>query len=213
MKFCVIGLGQFGRQLAKTLAENGGDVLAVDQNEQNINAIQQFVSQAICIKITDEASLEPLGIEDMDVVLVAIGESFDQTVLISTLLKHRARTGKVIARAVTGLQKEALKLIGVDEVIRPEQETAINLADTLSSPFVNLARLSPQFCIGLIEAPGNFIGKTLGELKLYDSHKVNCVGLKRDEEYVTVNNNYVILEHDKLIVAGKPEKLEALASS
>ena len=60
MKFCVIGLGQFGRQLAKTLAENGGDVLAVDQNEQNINTIQQFVSQAICIKITDEASLEPL---------------------------------------------------------------------------------------------------------------------------------------------------------
>ncbi|NBX78586.1 TrkA family potassium uptake protein [bacterium] len=112
MKFCIIGLDAFGQQLAKTISQNGGDILAVDQSEDKINAIQQYVSQAICTTITDKTSLQQIAIEEMDVVIVAVGRDFDQSILICTLLKHYVQTGKVIAKAITEIQRDALKLIG-----------------------------------------------------------------------------------------------------
>lgn len=210
MKFCVIGLGRFGRQVAKTLGENGAEVLAVDSSEANIALVRNNVAQAICSNLTDEASLEAIGIDEMDVVIIGIGENFAQSILLAAILKKRFRKCRVIARATGQVQEEILTIIGVDQVIRPEQETAIELADTLSSPFTNLARLNQDFSIGLITASDEFIGKTIEEANLYDRFKINCVAIKRDEDFVSVNQNYVILENDKLVVSGRNEKIEKL---
>lgn len=210
MKFCVIGLGRFGRQVATTLGENGAEVLAVDSIEANIAAVRHHVAQAICSTLTDEASLETIGIDEMDVVIIGIGENFAQSILLAAILKKRFTKCRVIARATGQVQQEILTLIGVDQVIRPEQETAIELADTLSSPFTNLARLNHDFSIGLITAPDSLVGKTVEEANLYDKFKISCVAIQREEEFVSVNQNYVILENDKLVVSGKNEKIEQL---
>jgi trk system potassium uptake protein TrkA len=210
MKFCIIGLDAFGQQLAKTISQNGGDILAVDQSEDKINAIQQYVSQAICTTITDKTSLQQIAIEEMDVVIVAVGRDFDQSILICTLLKHYVQTGKVIAKAITEIQRDALKLIGVDEIVCPEIQTATQLADSLYSEFSNLVRLDPQFAIGTIKAPHDFIDKTVHEIQLYEQFKINCIAIKRDDEYITAHPQHIILEDDELVVAGKYNKLRAI---
>jgi len=209
MRFCIIGLGRFGQQLAQSLSEHNVEVLAIDSDEHELAAVQNFVTQAICTEIIDAASLEAIGIESIDVVVIAIGENIAQAILIAAIIKKRFKHVKVVARAISQTQKEILDLLKVDLVVRPEQETAIALADTLSSPFANLARLSKHFSIGLITSFPEAVGKKIKDLKIFDQHKVNIIGVKRDKEFIAVNENYVILHDDELAIAGKNEDIIA----
>ena len=167
MKFCVIGLGRFGQQVAKVLAENGMEVMAVDSNESIVASIRDNVTQAICMRVTDEASLRSIGIDEIDTVIVAMGENFAQSILITALLKKRLHIPHVIARAINEIHKEILTIVGADRVILPEQEIGIRLADNLSSPFTDLIRLTKDFSISQIIAPQSFVGKKVSDLDLY----------------------------------------------
>src|SRR3990167_1227066 len=169
MKFCVIGLGRFGKQVVKTLHENGAEILAIDRLESNIAAIKDYTAQAICMKVHDEEAFDAIGIDEMDVIIIGIGEDFAQSVLLAAILKNRKAKYKIIARATGLIQKNIFRLIGVDQVICPEEETAIDLADTLSYPFTNLARLDANYSVALIKAPKEFIGKTVRETMLFDT--------------------------------------------
>jgi trk system potassium uptake protein TrkA len=101
MKCCVIGLGRFGYQVAITLTENGVEVMAVDSNEEIIELIKDQVTQAICLHVTDEASLRSIGVDEMDVAVVAIGEDLAQSITIAVFLKKGLNIPRVIARAVS----------------------------------------------------------------------------------------------------------------
>lgn len=207
MKFCIIGLGRFGQQLAKSLSEHNVEVLGVDSDEHEIAAVQHYITQAICTEIIDAESLEAIGIETIDVAVIAIGENIAQSILIAAIIKKRFKHVKVVARATSQTQKEILDLLKVDLVVRPEQETAIALADTLSSPFNNLARLSRGFSIGLLKIPQDFVGKKIKDLKLFDQYKINCIGVKRDKEFVSVHDSYVVLHDDEIAISGKNEDI------
>ncbi|MCX5924569.1 MAG: TrkA family potassium uptake protein [Candidatus Dependentiae bacterium] len=209
MKFCIIGLGRFGQQLARSLAEHEAEVLAIDADEHEIAAVQNYVTQAICTEIVDAASLEAIGIEEIDIVVIAIGENIAQSILIAAIIKKRFKHIKVVARATSQTQEEILNLLKVDQVIRPEEEAAIDLADTLSSPFHNLARLSKTFSVGLIQVPEHFISKTVKEFDLYNSYRLNCIAVKRDTEFVSINENYTLLDYDELVVSGRNEDIVA----
>lgn len=210
MKFCVIGLGRFGYQVAAILAENGMEVMAIDSNEAIIASIRDQVTQAICMRIMDEASLRSVGIEEMDTVVVAMGENFAQSILVTALLKKRLNIPKVIARAIDDIHKDVLKLVGADRVVLPEKEIGIRLADNLSSPFSDMVRLSKKFAIIQIIAPHDFQGKTIQELELYDKYQINCIGVKTEERITPVGPDYVVQENDKLILSGQNEDLEKI---
>ena len=207
MKFCIIGLGRFGKQLAKSLSEHNAEVLAIDSDEHEIAGVQNYVTQAICTEIIDTASLEAIGIEEIDVVVIGIGENIAQSILIAAIIKKRFKHIKVVARATSQTQKEILDLLKVDLVVRPEEEAAIALADSLSSPFTNLARLSRSFSIGLITTPSNLIGKKVKDLDLYNKYKVHAIAVKRDKEFIAINENYTILDYDELIISGKNDDI------
>ncbi len=210
MKFCVIGIGRFGYRVATTLAENGMEVLAIDSNESLIASIRDQVTQAICIRIEDEASLRSVGIEEMDIVIVAIGENFAQSILITALLKKKLKIPRVITRSIGDIHEEILRLVGADRIILPEQTVATQLADRLSLPFSSLARLTGDYSIGIVTAPEGFIGKTVEELDLYSQHKVTFLGLLKEEKIEQVANDYVIEEEDKLVCAGNNKALTAI---
>ena len=135
MKFCVIGLGRFGYQVATTLAENGMEVMGVDSNELIIASIRDQITQAICIQVSDAVSLRSIGVEEIDTIIVAMGENFAQSILITALLKKRLSIPLVITRAINEIHKEILLLIGADRVVLPEQEIGTKLAYNLSLPF------------------------------------------------------------------------------
>lgn len=211
MRFCIIGLGRFGYQVATVLAENGMEVLAVDSNESIVASIRDHVTQAICMRVMDESSLRSIGVDEMDTVIVATGESFAQSILITALLKKRLLVPKVIARAINDIHKDILKLIGADRVILPEKEIGIRLADNLSSPFTDLTRISKNFLISQIIAPQKFVAKEVASLDLYKNYKVYCVGIKQDDDKVVlIDPEYVIKEKDRLIFAGNKSDLETI---
>ncbi|MCK4651235.1 TrkA family potassium uptake protein [Candidatus Babeliales bacterium] len=211
MKFCVIGLGRFGDKLAQTLAEKGMEVLAIDRNESIIASIRDKVTQAICMNVENEESLKAVGIEDMDTVIVAMGEEFSQSILVTALLKKHLNVPKVIARAVTKVHENILMLVGADKVIFPERDTAIKLANTLSFALMEFVQVSEKFAIAEIKPPKNFIGKTISELQLRKTWQVTCIGIKKEEEITLINPDYVIIESDKLLLAGSNERLADIA--
>lgn len=212
MKFCVIGLGRFGEQVAITLAENGMEVLAIDSNESIVASIRDSVAQAVCMRVNDEASLRSIGVDEMDVGIVAMGENFAQSVLVTTLLKKRLNIPTVIARGMNDMHKDILKMVGADRVILPERAIGIRLADNLSSPFAELTRLTKNYSVSQIRAPKLFVGKTVESIKLYETYGVYCIGLKvSDEKIVPIDQDHMIQEEDKLIFSGLNADLERIA--
>jgi trk system potassium uptake protein TrkA len=211
MKFCVIGLGRFGYQVATVLSENGMEVLAIDSNESIVASIRDSVAHAIVMNVTDEASLRSVGVDEIDTVIVAMGEDSTESILITALLKKHLKTPYVITRAIDDLNKEILTLVGADRVILPEKEIGIRLADNLSSPFVDVHRLTKNFSVINIVAPEEFIGKTIGELNLFEDYEVHCIGKKEEEKTISIGPDYMIKELDKLLFAGPNKNLEKLA--
>lgn len=207
MKFCIIGVGRFGYHVAVQLADNGMEVLAVDSNESIIASIRDKVTQAICMRVTDEEALRSIGVDEMETVIVAMGENFAQSILVTALLKHRLHVPKVITRSISEIHREILQLIGADEVILPEREVGRRLADTLSLPFKALMRLSPQFCISQIEVPEKFIGKTIQKLALPTSYGVTCIGLKVEGTIEPIDEQHVLAHKDLLILSGTVKDL------
>ncbi len=210
MKFCVIGLGRLGYQVATILVDNGMEVMAIDSNESIIASIRDNVTQAICIRITDEESLLSIGVDEMDTVIVAVGENFAQSILITALLKNKLNIKKVITRAINDIHKEILKLVGADRVILPEKEVGIRLADNLSSPFTDLVRLTKDFSVSQIIAPKQFEAKSIEELAFYKYYQAHCIGIKKDEKIISVDPTYIIEKDDKLIIAGYNKDLEKM---
>lgn len=202
MKFCVIGVGRFGYKVATTLADNGMEVLAVDSNESIIASIRDKVTQAICMRVNDEESLRSIGVEEMDTVIVAMGENFAQSILVTALLKHRLKTANVITRSISHIHKEILELIGADQVILPEQEVGQQLADKLSLPFKVIVRLTPSFCISEFKVPENFVGQTIKDLDLQENYHVKVIAHRMEDEIIFVNEDYVVSPKDILVIAG-----------
>ena len=147
MKFCVIGLGRFGEQLATSLFSYGMEVMAIDQNEEIVDTIKDKVTQAVCMRIANEEDLRSIGIEEMDTVIVAMGEDFEQSILITALLKKRLHMSQVIARSTNTIHDEILKLVGADSVVLPEKYVGKRLASNLTMPFVELIYITDNFTI------------------------------------------------------------------
>jgi len=212
MKFCVIGLGRLGYQVAKGLSENGMEVMAIDAHESIVSSIRDQVTQAICMRVKDEESLRSIGVDEIDTVIVAMGENFAQSILVTALLKKKLHINRVIARAINSIHKDILEVVGADRVILPEQEVGVRLADNLSSPFIDLTRLTDDFSISQIRSPKPFIGKEIASLNLFETYKAHCIGIKDvSGKILPINPTYVINENDKLIFSGKHEDLEQIA--
>lgn len=210
MKFCVIGLGRLGFQVATGLAQNGVEVMAIDSDESIVASIRDHVTQAVCMRVESEEALKTIGIEEIQTAIVATGENFSQSILITALLK-KLGVPRIIARAVSEIHKDILKLIGANRVILPEQEVGTRLADTLSLPFVDMFRLAKNFSISQIIAPQKFVDKTPRELDLFAKYKVNFIGIKEDEKTITRNPDHTIQANDKLIFSGENKDLEKIA--
>lgn len=212
MKCGVIGLGRFGYHVATVLAENGTEVLAVDSSESIVASIRDLVTHAVCLRVTDEESLRSIGIDEMDTVIVAMGENFAQSILATALIKKHLKVPRVITRAINDIHKEILNLVGADRVILPEREIGINLAEELSSPFSYLTRLSRDFAISQIEAPARFVGKTIEQLDLAATYNVAPLGIRTQDTIEIAQSKAVIKKDDKIIVAGSNEALEEFSN-
>src|SRR5688572_4941274 len=123
-KFAVIGLGQFGNAIARTLALRGAEVLAIDSSEEHIDDIKDDVSYAVCMDATDIKALRAQNVQDMDAVVVAIGEDFEALMLCVVQLMELNVT-RLMARANGKHQQLILEKIGVKEILSQENDMGL----------------------------------------------------------------------------------------
>ncbi len=178
-QIAVIGLGAFGMALVKTLAKEGANVIAIDNNMIHLDEVKNITSNAICFDSTDSVLLKSHGITEVDIAVIAIGENFEPVVLISMEL-IKAGVKKVYARANSETQEQILRKIGVTDIIHPERQVAERMGITLHrSGMEDLLEIGDGLSIFEINVPESMINHTLTELNLRETYGVNILTIKR----------------------------------
>lgn len=182
-QFVVIGLGRFGSNIARALSEMDFDVLAIDKDESLVNAMEGVVSQAVAMDATDEKSLRELGVQEFDTAIVSMGETIEDSIMITLTLKELG-VKQVIVKAQNDLHSRILRKVGADRIIIPEREMAEKLAQSLASPRIfDFIEVSETYGIIEMVVPKRFTNKTLTELRLRDKYKVSVIAIKRKVPY------------------------------
>ena len=196
----VIGLGRFGSSIAKTLYELGHKVLAIDSNMANIEHISNNVTWARQIEYTLD-SFKESGIADCDTVVVAIGHSLQENILVAMMMKE-LKVKNVIARSIDDIHASILQKIGADKVINPEVAMGNRLANQIvSSDILELIEISPEFCVDQLKANKEMFGKSLADLNLRKRYEVVVIAIKREDKLIIIPpKDEKILEGDVLIV-------------
>ena len=178
-RFSVIGLGYFGQRLALELSQRGAEVIVIDNTLSKIEEIKNKVAYAVRLDSTDDNALRNQGLEDLDAVIVTIGEDFESALLtVVHLLQYKCK--KVIVKSTSPVHTKIFKSVGVHSVISPEEIIAERLSGTLmTSNVLDSIPLTDEFRIVQIIAPERFEGKTLRELDLRRKHEVNLITIKR----------------------------------
>jgi len=178
-QYAVIGLGRFGASIARTLAEKGQQVLAIDSKEDIVQDLAEYVTNAVCIDATDAKALKNIGIKTVDVAIVAIGKSLEASILVTLALKELG-VPRIIAKAVSENQSKVLEKLGVNAVVFPEREIGEKLANKLISPeVVEEINLSKEYSLFEIKTSEEFINKSLKDLQVRIKYSINIIAIKR----------------------------------
>ena len=209
----VIGLGRFGSSMVRHLFEIGYDVIAIDINQEHVDAIQRDALIAVRADGTDEQALLQLEVDQSDVGIVAQGENLEASILTTLMLK-RIGVPWVISKAKTDLHGELLSKVGADQVVFPEKDAGRRLAHSLGARVVSdYISLSPNAGIVKLQAPEMFVGVTIGDLVGYRSQKINVLVIKRGNNLINLPSfQEVIQAGDELVVVGADKAIHAFVA-
>ncbi|MEQ8324057.1 MAG: TrkA family potassium uptake protein [Vicingaceae bacterium] len=193
-RFAVIGLGKFGRAIARKLSDKGAEVVGIDMNETNVERIQEEIALCICMDATDKKALISQNIADVDAVVVSIGENFE-ALLLCTVYLQELNVKRVIARANDEHQRRILEKMGVEEILSPEDEVGNVIAEKLMHPsVVSILQLPEDYEIAEIKAPKGIQNRNLADINLRDKYKINLVTIERELEKM-VKGQKVCYQH------------------
>ncbi|WP_270349786.1 TrkA family potassium uptake protein [Megamonas funiformis] len=210
-QFAVVGLGRFGRNIAKSLHEMGYDVLAIDKDMEKVQDFSHEVTHVVQADTTDEEALRSLGILNFDVVIVAIGDDTEANIMTTLQLKEIG-VPYIVAIAKSPLQIKVLEKIGANRIVAPERDMARRVAYNLASTnIMDYIELSPKFSIVEIAIPKAIRNKTLSESNIRARYGLNVVAIKRhDNLIISPLPTEVLLENDIAIVVGSNESINGL---
>ncbi|KAB2808643.1 potassium channel family protein [Phaeocystidibacter luteus] len=212
-KFAVIGLGQFGSAIARKLSQKGAEVIAIDTDEEKVEAIREDVAYAVTLDATDQKALESQDMNKMDAVIVSIGQNF-QDLLLCCFQLQEMEIGRIIARAQGATQRRILEKMGIQEILSPEDEVANNVAEQLMNPGVVMCfELPDGYEIVEIKAPKALYSRTLGDIGLREKYKLNLVTLLREENnehhiYGVPDAETIVEKGDIIVVFGTVRDIE-----
>lgn len=202
----VIGLGQFGMSVARSLAARQVEVLAVDVDESRIRAASSFVTEAACFDATDESSLARTLPERRNVCLCTVGDDAKEASIICTALLKQMGARRVIARANSDLHARILRLVGADHVVNPEREFGERFANQiLYEGIQGEMALGEGVLISEIKIPDAFVGHQLGALKLPTRFGVTVVAIRKADTgaIVTPGPDTTLDVGDVMVVVAK----------
>ena len=204
----LIGLGRFGKFIAMKLHSMGHQIMAVDTNEERVNSVLPYVTNAQIGDSTNEAFLSSLGISNYDACIVAIGDNFQNSLETAYLLKELGAK-KVIARASREIQEKFLLHNGADEVVYPEKQLASWTAIRCSSEHIlEYIELDDEYAIFELAAPMEWVGKTIVQLDIRKRFGINVLGIRENgrlnmsitpDTMLCYDTSLLVLGHEKAV--------------
>ncbi len=181
-QFVVIGIGQFGEAIARSLSEKGAEVLAIDKSQEKVDYIANDVAYAVVLDSTDKNALLSQNIQNYDAVVIAIGEDFEELLLTAVNLIE-LKIKRIIVRAKGKVNRLILERLGLTEIFSPEYAVGAVVAKRLLNPsIVNFLDLPDDYTIMEIKAPKSVIGQTLQDIQLREAYNINLVTIKNEVE-------------------------------
>ncbi len=209
--FAVIGLSSFGYHLCKNLSELGAPVMAIDTDADKIDDIKPFVQKAVVADAKDKDTLKSLGLEDIDVVVVTVGEPIEVSILI-TLYLREIGVKEIIAKVITEDHAKILDKLGASSVVFPERDMAKRIAYTLRrSILLDYVSLGEGYSIVEMGAPTDWLGKPLAALDVRRQYNIQIIVIKdvlSDKVVIIPGGDYVLKDSDILVMVGRDEDLE-----
>jgi len=217
-RYVVIGVGQFGFSVAKTLVDLGCDVLALDNKEARIQEISDQIPHAVAASGIDEKALRTLGVTDYDVAIVTCGESLESSILATAILREMG-VKEIIVKAITRTHGDILKRVGATEVVYPELEMGAQLANRLFNPdILQEIALSREYSIKELTVPQELVGKSILEgnirakygltILAIRTHRTEENGQEHDVLLLSPQPSYVLKENDQVLLFGKNRDIE-----
>ncbi len=211
--YAVFGLGRFGAAVAIELCTLGNEVLAVDLDQSNVQSVVDQVTHAVVADARDPSVLKSLGVRNFDCAIVAVGDDIGASALITLCLKEMGLP-QVVCKAQSHVHRKVLEKIGADQVVFPEHETGVKLAQSLThSDVLNFIELSDNYGIVEVKTPKVWWGKTIREADVRNKCGVNIIAIRdaaTGEINVSHGADYILQESDVLIILGEDTATEAV---
>ena len=205
----LVGVGNFGKHIARKFNELGHDVMAIDQDEERINDVMTLVTSAQIGDSTNEEFLRTLGVDNYDVCIVTIGGDFQSSLETTSLLKELGAK-KVVSRAERDGQAKFLLRNGADEIVYPEKQLASWMGIRYSADHIlDYIELDGEHAIFEVTVPKEWIGMTVGQLDIRRKYKINIMGIKKNGKFsVSITPDTVLTEDKTLMVVGEYKALQ-----
>ena len=205
----LIGLGRFGRHIARKLNDLNHEVMAVDQNEQRVNEVLPYVTNAQIGDSTSEEFLSSLGIRNFDACIVTIGDNLQNSLETASLLKELGAK-KVIARASRGVQEKFLLRNGADEVVYPEKQLAAWTAIRCTSDHIlDYIELDGDYSMFELEIPEQWNGKTIIQLNIRKKYGINILGIRENGRLnMNITPDTCLDSGKSILVLGKQKDIQ-----
>jgi len=208
-QFAVIGLGRFGSSLASSLNEMGYEVLGIDAKEDKVQAMINHTTHVLQVDSTDEVALKTIGIRNFDVVIVAIGEDIQSSILTTLILKELG-IKKIVVKAQNEYHGKVLEKIGADKIVYPERDMGLRVVHQLITPnILDYIELAPNYNIVEIVVGKDIVGKKLMELDLRANYGLNIMAIKTDDNSLNIapQAHDEIHEDDVLVLVGHTDDI------
>lgn len=177
----VLGLGKFGKSVATELSRAGAQVIAVDSDEDRVREVADIVTHAVQADICEEMTLKSLGLENVDVVIVAMTGNLDASVM-AILIAKEENVPYVIAKSQGTVQSKIFKKVGADRVIVPEEEAGVRVARGVTAGnFLDFIELSDRIRLIETQVKPEWVGKSLKQLNFRKNYKANVLAIRKNE--------------------------------
>lgn len=202
-QFAVIGLGKFGSAITRELYMQGKEVLAIDLNEDKVNAVAEFTTHAVIADASDEIAMKAIGVRNFDAVIICMGANMQASILATLICKEQGAPF-VVAKANSKKHKVVLTKIGADLVVEPEEEVAHKMAVQLVSPHLNdIMVLDENFTIAEADVPHKWENRTLIDIDMRRKYGVTLLVIKRADKVISSpSGDNFLRKGDSILVGG-----------
>jgi trk system potassium uptake protein TrkA len=214
-RYAVIGLGNFGSWVVRTLNDLRQDTIAIDTDKDRVQKIRDYTGNPVIADATRKENLISLGLDEMKAVVISLGSNTSAATLITLYLQEMG-VGEIIVKAVDEDHGKILRKVGATDIIFPEKDMGIKVAKGLVMPnILEFIEMSEDYQIAEIAPPNDFVGKSLAQLALPQKYNVQVIAIREliPERFTVVpKGDFIVKDSDILVVVGRGNNINRIRS-